>query len=99
LPALRFQEQYSAANSRNALSLLIIEIHLGPNKRLYYALSDPTKFNHLLEQWNSFSHINVTSKAGKVTDNDAPRKLASILIDADAEMSIFQWNCSESDLI
>ncbi len=39
---------------------------------------------------NSFSHVDLTSESSKATNNDTSRKLASILIDADAGTPIFQ---------
>lgn len=80
----------------NASNLGIFEVQPGSNKGLYYQLSNPSKFEHLSKEWNSFSRVDVTSKTGQVDSN--PRELASIIIDADAGTPIFQWNGSRSDL-
>ncbi|HEX2615035.1 MAG TPA: hypothetical protein VHL10_06045, partial [Nitrososphaera sp.] len=74
----------------------IFEVQPGSNKGLYYQLANPSKFEHLSKEWNSFSRVDVTSKTGEVDSN--PRELASIIIDADAGTPIFQWNGSRSDL-
>ncbi|HEX2557968.1 MAG TPA: hypothetical protein VHK86_06565, partial [Nitrososphaera sp.] len=80
----------------NASNLGIFEVQPGSNKGLYYQLANPSKFEHLSKEWNSFSRVDVTSKTGEVDSN--PRELASIIIDADAGTPIFQWNGSRSDL-
>jgi hypothetical protein len=80
----------------NALNLGIFEVRPGSNKGLYYQLADPSKFQHLSKEWNSFSRVDVTSK--NMEANSTSRELASIIIDADAGTPIFQWNGSRSDL-
>jgi len=82
----------------NVSTLGIFEVRPGPDKGLYYQIADPSRFEHLSEQWNSFSRIDVTSKTSKVTDNVASRELASVVIDADAATPVFRWNGSKSDL-
>ncbi len=80
----------------NVSNLGIFEVRPGSNKGLYYQLKDPSKFEHLSKEWNSFSRIDVTSKNREA--DTTSRELASIIIDADAGTPIFQWNGSRSDL-
>src|ERR671914_2146283 len=46
-------------------SLNIFEINPGISKGLYYQLNHPSEFQHLSEEWNSFSRVDVTRKIGK----------------------------------
>lgn len=49
----------------SASSLSIFEIKPGMSKGLYYQLNHPSEFQHLTEEWNSFSRVDVTRKIGK----------------------------------
>ncbi|MDQ3836358.1 MAG: hypothetical protein M3270_05425, partial [Thermoproteota archaeon] len=46
----------------NIASISIFEIKPGMSKGLYYQLNHPSEFQHLSEQWNSFSRVDVTRK-------------------------------------
>ncbi|MDQ3969505.1 MAG: class I SAM-dependent methyltransferase, partial [Thermoproteota archaeon] len=46
-------------------SINIFEIKPGVSKGLYYQLNHPSEFQHLSEEWNSFSRVDVTRKIGK----------------------------------
>ena len=46
-------------------SINIFEIKPGMSKGLYYQLNHPSEFQHLSEEWNSFSRVDVTRKIGK----------------------------------
>jgi hypothetical protein len=43
----------------------IFEVKPGISKGLYYQLSHPSEFQHLSEEWNSFSRVDITRKIGK----------------------------------
>jgi predicted membrane-bound spermidine synthase len=49
----------------SASSINIFEIKPGMSKGLYYQLNHPSEFQHLSEEWNSFSRVDVTRKIGK----------------------------------
>lgn len=49
----------------SASSTNILEIKPGISKGLYYQLTHPSEFQHLSEEWNSFSRVDVTHKIGK----------------------------------
>src|SRR5215217_808741 len=49
----------------SASSVSIFEIKPGMSKGLYYQLNHPSEFQHLSEEWNSFSRVDVTRKIGK----------------------------------
>ncbi|MDQ3847738.1 MAG: hypothetical protein M3261_02140 [Thermoproteota archaeon] len=49
----------------NIASINIFEIKPGMSKGLYYQLNHPSEFEHLSEQWNSFSRVDVTRKISK----------------------------------
>lgn len=49
----------------SASSINILEIKPGISKGLYYQLTHPSEFQHLSEEWNSFSRVDVTHKIGK----------------------------------
>jgi hypothetical protein len=49
----------------SASSINILEIKPGMSKGLYYQLTHPSEFQHLSEEWNSFSRVDVTHKIGK----------------------------------
>jgi Spermine/spermidine synthase domain len=89
----------------NASALHLFEVHPGNNKGLYYQLKDPARFEHLSEEWNSFSRIDVTreTKVNSTLNNydslEDSKELAAIIIDADAGTPIFQWNGLLSDLV
>jgi hypothetical protein len=46
-------------------SVNIFEIKPGMSKGLYYQLNHPSEFQHLSEEWNSFSRVDVTRKIAK----------------------------------
>ncbi len=46
-------------------SVNFFEIKPGVSKGLYYQLNHPSEFQHLSEEWNSFSRVDVTRKIGK----------------------------------
>src|ERR671910_545725 len=46
-------------------SVNIFEIKPGISKGLYYQLNHPSEFQHLSEEWNSFSRVDVTRKIAK----------------------------------
>jgi hypothetical protein len=46
----------------SASSINIFEIKPGMSKGLYYQLNHPSEFQHLSEEWNSFSRVDVTHK-------------------------------------
>jgi predicted membrane-bound spermidine synthase len=48
-----------------ASSINIFDIKPGMSKGLYYQLNHPSEFQHLSEEWNSFSRVDVTRKIGK----------------------------------
>jgi len=88
-----------------ASSFDAFEVRPGNNKGLYYQLRDPERFEHLSEEWNSFSRIDVTreTKVNSMLNNyDAEedmREAAAIIIDADAGTPIFRWDGTQSDLV
>src|ERR671918_210521 len=49
----------------SASSMNIFDIKPGISKGLYYQLNHPSEFQHLSEEWNSFSRVDVTRKIGK----------------------------------
>src|SRR5918996_792871 len=49
----------------SASSMNIFDIKPGMSKGLYYQLNHPSEFQHLSEEWNSFSRVDVTRKIGK----------------------------------
>src|SRR5919112_5593140 len=49
----------------SASSISIFEIKPGMSKGLNYQLNHPLEFQHLSEEWNSFSRVDVTRKIGK----------------------------------
>src|SRR5215211_3707830 len=49
----------------SASSVSIFEINPGMSKGLYYQLNHPSEFQHLSEEWNSFSRVDVTRKIDK----------------------------------
>jgi spermine/spermidine synthase len=49
----------------SASSINIFDIKPGMSKGLYYQLNHPSEFQHLSEEWNSFSRVDVTRKIGK----------------------------------
>jgi predicted membrane-bound spermidine synthase len=55
----------------NSLSSIdIFEIKPGISKGLYYQLSHPSEFEHLSEEWNSFSRVDVSHKIIKQEGNN-----------------------------
>src|ERR671910_3601924 len=46
-------------------SVNIFEIKPGMSKGLYYQINHPSEFQHLSEEWNSFSRVDVTRKIAK----------------------------------
>src|SRR5215212_4411698 len=49
----------------SASSVSIFEIKPGMSKGLYYQLNHPSEFQHLSEEWNSFSRVDITRKIDK----------------------------------
>src|ERR687898_808891 len=88
----------------------VFAIEPGISKGLHYQLAKPLEFQHLSTQWNSFSRIDVTRQThhnynteaasyNNGTENTGRSKaLASIIIDADADTPVFQWNGSLNDV-
>ena len=80
----------------------ILAIKPGEIKGLHWQLSNPSIFEHLSTQWNSFSRIDVTRLIHpQDSDNDTSgrsRTVAAIAIDADADTPVFKWNGSIADL-
>lgn len=82
----------------------ILAIQPGQNKGLHYQLANPSMFEHLSTQWNSFSRIDVTRgiphhNPGYNNDlTGRSRSLATIAIDADADTPVFRWNGSIADI-
>jgi hypothetical protein len=81
----------------------ILAIKPGENKGLHWQLANPSIFEHLSTQWNSFSRIDVTRLIHhQDSDDDSSgrsRALAAITIDADADTPVFKWNGSSADLL
>src|SRR5919106_3470555 len=50
----------------SASSINIFDIKPGMSKGLYYQLNHPKEFQHLSEEWNSFSRVDVTRKIGNL---------------------------------
>jgi hypothetical protein len=73
----------------------IMAIPPGENKGLNSYLADPSNNKHLSAKWNSFSRIDVI---GNNNIDTGSRKVASILIDADALTPILRWNGSIVDI-
>jgi predicted membrane-bound spermidine synthase len=73
----------------------ILSIQPGESKGLHYKLADPS-VKLLATVWNSFSRVDVLQNSS--IDLSKDRKLASILIDADASTDVQRWNGSVSDL-
>src|ERR687898_372728 len=92
------------------ISSNVFAIEPGISKGLHYQLAKPLEFQHLSTQWNSFSRIDVTRQThhnynteaasyNNGTENTGRSKaLASIIIDADADTPVFQWNGSLNDV-
>jgi spermine/spermidine synthase len=82
----------------------LISIKPGEKKGLYYQLSNPTDFEHLFTEWNSFSRIDVTRQIHNATQSQSldtsgrSRTLAAIAIDADADTPVIRWNGTSQDL-
>jgi predicted membrane-bound spermidine synthase len=77
----------------------ILSVEPGENKSLNERLADPS-IQYMPPIWNSFSRIDVTQNSTMKYDDDPNKKnvLASILIDADADTPVYNWNGSVSDL-
>ena len=82
----------------------MISIKPGEKKGLYYQLSNPTGFEHLFTEWNSFSRIDVTRQIHNTNQSQSldtsgrSRALAAIAIDADADTPVIRWNGTPQDL-
>nr|MDQ3853684.1 hypothetical protein [Thermoproteota archaeon] len=63
----------------SASSINVFEIKPGMSKGLYYQLNHPSEFQHLSEEWNSFSRVDVTRKIGKQEEGDNNNVLNSTL--------------------
>src|SRR5206468_6942110 len=73
----------------------ILSIQPGESKGLHHTLADPS-VKLLSTVWNSFSRVDVSQNSSLDISKD--RKLASIVIDADAGTNVPRWNGSVSDL-
>ena len=82
----------------------LISIKPGEKKGLHYQLSNPSNFEHLFTEWNSFSRIDVTRQLHNTTQSQSfdasgrSRALAAIAIDADADTPVIRWNGTLQDL-
>ena len=82
----------------------LISIKPGEKKGLHYQLSNPSNFEHLFTEWNSFSKIDVTRQLHNTTQSQSfdasgrSRALAAIAIDADADTPVIRWNGTLQDL-
>ena len=56
----------------SVLNIGIFEIKPGVSKGLYYQLSHPSEFDHLSEEWNSFSRVDVSHKLIPQEDYNIP---------------------------
>jgi predicted membrane-bound spermidine synthase len=65
LSAITFSGLLMLLIVNSASSVSIFEIKPGMSKGLYYQLNHPSEFQHLSEEWNSFSRVDVTRKIGK----------------------------------
>ncbi len=74
----------------------MLAIQPGENKGLRYLLGNPSGYNDVSTNWNSFSRIDIVKHTGDISKTGF-RDLASILIDADALTPILKWNGSLSD--
>jgi predicted membrane-bound spermidine synthase len=54
----------------NVSNIGIFEIKPGVSKGLYYQISHPSEFEHLSEEWNSFSRVDVSRKLITQEDNN-----------------------------
>ncbi|HEU4823934.1 MAG TPA: hypothetical protein VFS97_10965, partial [Nitrososphaeraceae archaeon] len=74
-------------------SIDIFEIKPGVSKGLYYQISHPLEFEHLSEEWNSFSRVDVSHKIIKQEDNsvfsrvsnDNNNNVATVTTDTDRD--------------
>src|ERR671921_522650 len=57
----------------------IFEIKPGMSKGLYYQLNHPSEYQHLSEEWNSFSRVDVTRKIGKQQQEEDNNILSSTI--------------------
>lgn len=82
----------------------LVSIKPGEKKGLHYQLSNPSGFEHLFTEWNSFSRIDVTRQVHNTTQPQSldssgrSRALAAIAIDADADTPVIRWNGTMQDL-
>src|SRR5215203_1419110 len=65
LSAITFSGLFILLIVNSASSVSIFEIKPGMSKGLYYQLNHPSEFQHLSEEWNSFSRVDVTRKIDK----------------------------------
>ena len=65
LSAITFSGLLMLLIVNSASSISIFEIKPSMSKGLYYQLNHPSEFQHLSEEWNSFSRVDVTRKIGK----------------------------------
>lgn len=54
----------------SASSTNIFEIKPGMSKGLYYQLNHPSEYQHLSEEWNSFSRVDVTRRVDHQQENE-----------------------------
>jgi hypothetical protein len=82
----------------------LVSFKPGEKKGLHYQLSNPSGFEHLFTEWNSFSRIDVTRQVHNTTQPQSldssgrSRALAAIAIDADADTPVIRWNGTMQDL-
>jgi predicted membrane-bound spermidine synthase len=65
LAAITFSSLMILLIVNSASSINVFEIKPGMSKGLHYQLNHPSEFQHLSEEWNSFSRVDVTRKIGK----------------------------------
>src|SRR5919107_2817766 len=85
LSALTFSGLMILLIVNSASSTSIFEIKPGVSKGLYYQLNHPSEFQHLSEEWNSFSRVDVTRKLDKEDNSSSERSSNSSSAAADTD--------------
>lgn len=84
-------------------SMNILEIKPGMSKGLHYQLNHPSEFQHLSEEWNSFSRVDVTRKIGQQGENEnivsSNSSLASTRQNNNNDASIGNDNTNVGDVV
>ena len=62
---------FSLILALSSLHTDLVSIKPGEKKGLYYRLSNPTGFEHLFTEWNSFSRIDVTRQIHNTTQSQS----------------------------